>query len=541
VFSAPTLIGLSGVYATNSDYSHGFLIPLVGLILAKQRWKRAISTAGTSSQAGGLCLLFLGCALVLFGQWYETALRPGYLGHLFLRGTGLLTALCGLTWAMLGWRSTIVLAPALGFLCFAIPLPESFLLPFTSMLQRFVSVASEQILRVLGTEVYRDGNVLHLHNQALGVADACSGIRSLAVLLSISVGTGLYLQLRHWRAVLLVAAAPAAAVAGNTLRVTVSALLAAHGYEGFAEGPRHDLLGLITVLLSGAALVLVARLLVAAGRGVALPPHRQNADLMHMPANDSANREQAHRTGAPTRNRWNWQAFSSGVSIVVLLSAITTAWVIHRHYREQLDDPLLLKTNRKTLDQFPRRLGSYTYIRERQLSPPEREMLNPSDHTIRWYSGPSKELIACSIIYWSPQIDSPLSRFRSRPNIPHVPGGCYPVAGWEHERAFDDTITREWLSGYSAHIQLFHKPLESRVILNWFETEESDRSPFTPSGMRERLALLAASWKEPLTSSVARRFSVSVSVTVRTNPAAAKRTAIHFAKTISPILADYGI
>lgn len=97
---------------------------------------------------------------------------------MFLQGAGWLIASAGWIGMLLGWPRLRFLAPRLSFLVFMVPLPDAWLLTLMLALQRAVAVCSTGLLRAMGLVVCREGDVLHLSSITLGVAGACSGIRS---------------------------------------------------------------------------------------------------------------------------------------------------------------------------------------------------------------------------------------------------------------------------------------------------------------------------------------------------------------------------
>ena len=528
LLSLPSLILLSRAYLENQDYSHGFLVPLGALMLMRQRWREG-RAAGDSFRTAGAALLLMGIGLILMGQWYDTALRPGYLGHVFVRGTGVWFALSGMIWIFLGWRATLVLAPALAFLLFAIPLPGALTKPFTAWLQQLVSVVSTSVLRGFGVQVYREGNILHLMNKTLGVAEACSGVRSMMVLLALAVGVGLYLRLRRHRITLLVVISPLAAVVGNVLRVTISGMLCAHGRPEFLDGRLHDALGFLTVLVSGGLLLIVA------------------AIMVRLESRDSARSNEA-----PLRELMNGRNLSrvkprTGLLCVaagMLIAGVLLAWTINQHYRVPLPADNHSDHSWPPLAEFPLQIGEYACTQNHLLTDNEVGILKPSDHTVRWYRGPNDEELMCTIIYWAPGLDSALWPGHSRPGKPHSPDGCYPGAGWEREARFDEDVSFEWLTVPQAHIRLYRKPLESRAVLFWRRAcplQYKQPSPFRGGGVVSRLELLFSSWNRPLARTVNGRSSVLISVRVTASPEAARRTAIDFAEQVAFLLPEYGI
>jgi exosortase len=100
----------------------------------------------------------------------------------------------------------------------------------------------------------REGNVIHLPDTALFVAEACSGLRSLMALITLGVVFA-YFYRKSWfeRAVIVLSAIPIAIVV-NALRVALTGVLAYRYGRAAGAGVLHEFQGLITF---GAAWVLL--------------------------------------------------------------------------------------------------------------------------------------------------------------------------------------------------------------------------------------------------------------------------------------------
>ncbi len=243
--------GMVADWNSDPNYSHGFLVPLVGAFFVWQRWPDLKSTpvrtqiAGVPVVVAGLMLLVLGYA----GTEY------------FSMRISLVVVLAGV---VLFWGGTQVfrkLALPLGFLVFMVPLPyivyDSMAFPLKLLVAKF-SVLS---LKALGIVVVREGNIIHFPQTILEVADACSGLRSLISLLALAVAYAFVSQssaLKRW--IIILSAVPIAVVT-NMFRVIVTGVLAQHYGAAVAEGFFHEFAGLTVfavamVLLFAVGLVL---------------------------------------------------------------------------------------------------------------------------------------------------------------------------------------------------------------------------------------------------------------------------------------------
>lgn len=514
-FSLAPVRVLMSTYMGNPNYSHGLLVPVV---VAIQLWRsraRCLS-AERGWGPGGLFPLALGCVAVVFGHWYRIALRPGYLGHVFLQGMGLLIVSASAVWMLAGRARFRILAPALGLLAFAVPWPDSFLLPVTSALQRMVAVCSAHVLRALGIEVFRDGNLLVLHSAVLGVAEACSGIRSLMAFFATAAACAAFLSLRVWRTLLLFVLVPVAAVGSNVVRIVVTSFLVLFGGDVWLRGFLHDLLGLAVVVLGGGILFLGALWLSRGSR----PPVSAN------PA------------GEQSMNPFRPGLLAAIGGAMLLASTLSMRHVV-RHYEGLARPDSHVQEARLPLAEFPYAVGQYRCTDEARLSAMEFDMLQPSEHLVRTYEDPQGNWVLLTVLYWEAQRTFPGSTAVMR--YPHTPYSCMWGAGWSRETAYDSATTPAWLPGTVLYAGGFAKAGRERIVYFWNTNAEEDPRPFSPKDLRKRWRLLIQSWTKMPEGILPATYSVRVETDIEEVPAKARGLAIDFARQTAEILPSFGI
>lgn len=230
----------------DEGYSHAFLVvPLAGYLAWRQR--PAFRAGPVRPDAWGLFGVALACALHTLG-------RLG--AEFFLTRFSLVVLLAGLVWTFWGRTQLRRLAFPLLLLASSIPLPVLVYNRLAAPLQLLASAVSTELAHGLGISVYRDGNVIHLAHTSLGVAEACSGLRSVS---SLTVAALLlaYLELRRpLSRLLLVLLAVPIAILSNVARVTGTALLSEHD-PALGAGFYHSFSGWL-VFLCGLGLLWVA-------------------------------------------------------------------------------------------------------------------------------------------------------------------------------------------------------------------------------------------------------------------------------------------
>ena len=231
---------------TVADYSHGFLVaPLAGFFAWERR--RDLRRAAIDPTWWGLVPLALGTAALTVGR-LGTELTS-------MRGAYILTMM-GLVLLLLGKAVFRILLFPLAFLFQMVPLPQSLVNVVAFPLQLTAADWAVQLLYLLRIPALREGNIIHLPETQLFVAEACSGLRSLMALITLAIVFAYFFR-RDWRQrVLIVASAIPIAILVNALRVAATGILTYNFGQKAAEGLIHELQGMIT--FGGAFLLLLA-------------------------------------------------------------------------------------------------------------------------------------------------------------------------------------------------------------------------------------------------------------------------------------------
>jgi exosortase len=172
----PVLASLGRQWASDENYSHGFLVVPFALLFA-WRARRSLAAAEPRPQLLGFVLVVLSLCAFLAGQ---------LAAELFLARLSLLGLIAGAVLFLWGPAHLRKLAFSLALLLLAIPLPDLILNQIAFPLQLLASRAGEAAVSAAGIPILREGNVLVLPEMTLEVVEACSGIRSLASLITLS-------------------------------------------------------------------------------------------------------------------------------------------------------------------------------------------------------------------------------------------------------------------------------------------------------------------------------------------------------------------
>jgi exosortase len=273
---ATVLVKLGHDWWTDPNYSHGLLIPFViGFILWTTRDRLKQERQQPSLFWGGAAVL---CALL--------ALWAGVAGaELYTQRLSLVLMIAGIVVYLWGFRQLrLVLVPLL-LLFLTIPVPAIILNKIAFPLQILASRCAVWSMQLFSIPVLREGNVIELlprgsmETKKLEVVEACSGLRSLMTLITLSVvfayitfppgsapkpGAPISRWRKSfglWRSLILVVAAVPIAIFTNALRVSGTGVLSHYYGTGVADGFFHSFSGWVIYIAAAVLLFAVAWLI----------------------------------------------------------------------------------------------------------------------------------------------------------------------------------------------------------------------------------------------------------------------------------------
>ncbi|MEZ6039743.1 MAG: exosortase/archaeosortase family protein [Planctomycetaceae bacterium] len=234
-------------WATEPQYSHGYLIPFMSVGLGWFRRDRVLAGLARSS-FWGLFLLIPGAGMHLLANYMYFA--P-------LDGLALLFVLVGGVLLIWGRRLFVGIWPAVLFPGFMMPLPYELEHAMSAPLQMLGASEAAFYIQTCGIPAIAQGNTILMGDTQLGVEEACSGLRMLMVFTAISVSVVILSKRPRWeRMVILFSAVPIALIC-NIARIVATAI--AHHYLGqqTADLVFHDLSGWLMIPM-GLGLLLAA-------------------------------------------------------------------------------------------------------------------------------------------------------------------------------------------------------------------------------------------------------------------------------------------
>jgi exosortase D (VPLPA-CTERM-specific) len=410
-------------WATDDNYSHGFLIVPIALYFIWDRRNRLVETVRRPSNLG--LLVILGSLIVLL---------VGTLGsELFLTRISLLGSLIGTILFLCGWGYLRILAFPLIFLLLMIPIPRIVFDQVVFPLQLFASQLAEITLSLCGIPVLREGNLIVLANATLEVAEACSGIRSLVSLLVLATVYGYLMDSRsNVRVALAIGTVPVAIIA-NGFRVSGTGLAAQYYGPEAAEAFFDTFSGWILFIVAFILLFLLYRALLWI------------APLKLPTSKPAAVKKVAIQS-------LELPAFGRALAIALAMTVVaiyTTNSVTH--------EAVAL---RESLAGLSMQLGEWRGKSAPKFDDKIIAQLGVDEYLSRFYYSPDRHQVHLYVGYYQSQ--------RQADTI-HSPKNCLPGAGWNPVKSSRVTIPVE-----SGHLEVnqyvIQKGLDKQVVLYWYQS-----------------------------------------------------------------------
>ena len=383
------------------EFSHGFVIPLISLFLIWQRRKTLQSIEFKGSWVG-LIWVLAGLAIEVIGQ----------LSTLFvIQHIALLVVIWGLALSLTGWTGLRLLRVPLGILVFMVPLPILLLNTLSSELQLISSSVGVWLIRLAGVSVFLEGNVIDLGTYKLEVAEACSGLRYLLPLMTLSFLMACFFNVRLWKRIVLFLSSIPITLLMNSLRIAAIGVMVDHWGASMAEGLVHEVQGWMMFMFSVGILLIEIMLLSRIG-----PDRRPWREVFGLdtPAALPADLPRRQRVIAPPL-----LASAAALLLFCVLAASMPA--------RSLEIP-----ERETFASFPLQVAQWSGRRE-AMDRVYLDQLKLDDYLMADFTEPGARAVNIYVAWYDAQ---------SAGEATHSPRACLPGGGWrildQHSMTLDE-------------------------------------------------------------------------------------------------------
>jgi len=205
---------LWNVWHRSDEYSSGLLVPFLTVYIL---WSRRNEIAQCQIRP---------CLWGIFAFLGAQAVRLFGLAFIYGSAENLSIALsiAALVLLLFGWQLFRKVSTILLFLCLMLPWPNRVQAAVTLPLQQWATSSAVFCLETMGYGVIQEGNVIHIGNASVAVAEACNGLRMITAFFVISGLVILLVKRAWWEKLLVLASSLPIAILCNTTRLTITAL-----------------------------------------------------------------------------------------------------------------------------------------------------------------------------------------------------------------------------------------------------------------------------------------------------------------------------
>jgi len=211
----PTIIDLTEEWNLSDEYSSGMLVPFLAVYVL---WLRRQDLQSIPVRPA----LGLGIGAFLLAQGVRDV--GLYDLYSFAERFSSVLSLAALVLLALGWKYLVKLAPVLLFLCLMLPWPHRVQGLITLPLQRWSTTSAVFCLELASYEIRQEGNVIHIGDTSVAVAEACNGLRMITAFFVISGLVVLLVKRTWWEKLVVLASSLPIAFLCNTLRLAATAV-----------------------------------------------------------------------------------------------------------------------------------------------------------------------------------------------------------------------------------------------------------------------------------------------------------------------------
>ena len=344
---------------------------------------------------------------------------------------------------MLGWSKFKIIAIPLALLFFMVPLPSFIFNNLSGKLQLISSEIGVTVIRWFGISVYLEGNVIDLGTYKLQVVEACSGLRYLFPLVSLSFIAAYLYNVETWKRVIVFLSSVPITVLMNSFRIGVIGVLVEYYGIEQAEGFLHDFEGWVIFMACMGILFIMMAALARVGKN-----KKRLADVFAIELPES-------RSENCTRKNNTLSVAHYMIIGTLLLYSVSTLYIQER-------DNVLPARNE--FFEFPDKLGDWEGGKQK-LQAQILESLKSDDYIISDYRNINGDMVNFYVAYYANQ---------EAGSAAHSPRACIPGGGWKINDLQTIDVPEISMAGQPllANRLLIKKGDYGQLVYYWFQQRD---------------------------------------------------------------------
>ena len=428
-----TIVDMVGRWENQEEYGYGYIIPFITIFLIWQR-KNSLMSSEFRPTYWAVPILLVSGLLYFVGAVSTTHTLSQY---------ALVLTIMGLAFGLLGWEKFKIVAIPLALLFFMVPLPPFLYQNLSGKLQLISSEIGVAVIGLFGISVYLEGNVIDLGTYKLQVVEACSGLRYLFPLVSLSFIAAYLYNVETWKRVIVFLSSIPITVLMNSFRIGMIGILVEYYGIEQAEGFLHDFEGWIIFMACMGVLFIEMAILARIGKN-----KKNLSDVLAIELPEPISKDCVRRENT--------------VSLVhYALIATLALYAISTLYVQERDDVILARSD---FFEFPDKLGVWVGRKEKLESYILRS-LKADDYIISNYQNNSGDAVNFYIAYYASQ---------QAGSAAHSPRACIPGGGWQIKDLKTINVPELKMAGQplSTNRLLIKKGDYGQLVYYWFQQRD---------------------------------------------------------------------
>lgn len=414
----------------HEEYSHGWFIPVLSALLIWQQ-KDKISRIAVNKPVLGVYLALFGVLIYFVGELSAITIVVMYSFIIVLAGIAL--ALAGVDVFKKIWIAFI-------FLLFMLPIPRVIYQQISQQLQLISSEIGVFIIRLFDISVHLEGNVIDLGSYKLQVVEACSGLRYLFPLMSLSFIAVYFYREKMWKRTIVFLSSIPITILLNSFRIGVIGVLVEFWGQSMAEGFLHDFEGWVIFMVC--MCILIGEMWVLhkmSSNGLAFSSVF-GIDYPDLPAKNTQF----------IGRKWNKSYIT--VLFLIAITALLAANITDRN--ESIPE-------HKSLALFPLKIQEWEGVPER-LESDVINQLGFSSYILAAYKKDTTKAVSFYSAYYESQ---------RRGESIHSPRACLPGSGWQISSLEQILLPKVDISGDALKVNrvVIQKGEIKQLVYYWFK------------------------------------------------------------------------
>ncbi len=251
------LQNLVHLWLSDSNWSHGFIIPFFSLFLIYNWRHQILATPRRISYWGWLFILLAilirsVALLILHNNWIAELTIP--------------LMIFGLVWYLCGPRIARLMFVPIFFLALAMPLPDSIYQSISLKLQNLAAAMATGLLRAFSVKISVNASFMEVTSMTgqvfpVQVAEACSGVRSLMAFVALGVAMAYVQERPFWQRLIIMLMGIPIALVVNILRVAATSTMYVLDKPELGQDFMHTAMGMLLLIPALLLLFLLTQLL----------------------------------------------------------------------------------------------------------------------------------------------------------------------------------------------------------------------------------------------------------------------------------------